>query len=141
MMKILIDTWGWITLYSKREKRHNEVEKWYNDFRLQGGIVYTTDYVLDETFTLLFIRTPVKIAIDAMEIINESIKEEYLIVTTITPERFKEAKKLRLKYQDKPLISFTDLTTTIVMSDEGIKTILTEDRHFTYLESGFQIVP
>jgi len=141
MMKILIDIWGWITLYSKREKRHNEVEKWYNDFRLQSGIAYTTDYILDETFTLLFIRTPVKTAIEAMEIINESIKEEYLIVTTINQERFEEAKNLRLRYKDKPEISFTDLTSAVVMSQEGIKAILTQDRHFTYLESGFQIIP
>jgi len=140
-MKILIDIWGWITLYSKREKRHNEVEKWYNDFRLQSGIAYTTDYILDETFTLLFIRTPVKTAIEAMEIINESIKEEYLIVTTINQERFEEAKNLRLRYKDKPEISFTDLTSAVVMSQEGIKAILTQDRHFTYLESGFQIIP
>jgi predicted nucleic acid-binding protein len=140
-MEVFIDTWGWVTLFNKSEKRHREVEKWYRDFRFKGGTIYTTDYVLDETFTLLFIRTPVEIAINSMKKIDKSINEEYLILTIITPERFEEAKKLRLKYKDKPLISFTDLTSAVVMSQEGIKAILTQDRHFTYLESRFQIVP
>jgi len=141
MMEVFIDTWGWITIFNKNEKKHKEVEKWYRDFRFKGGIVYTTDYVLDETFTFLFIRTPVDIAINAMKKIDKSINERYLILTIITPERFEEAKKLRLKYQDKPSISFTDLTSAVVMSQEGIKAILTQDHHFTYLESGFQIIP
>jgi predicted nucleic acid-binding protein len=53
-MKLFIDTWGWISLYNKREKKHEEVRKWYRNFRSQKGTVYTTDYILDETFTLLF---------------------------------------------------------------------------------------
>ncbi len=26
-MKVFIDTWGWISLYNKREKRYNECAK------------------------------------------------------------------------------------------------------------------
>ena len=141
MMKVLMDTCGWVCLYNKREKRHEEVKSWYRDFRSQGGIVYTTDYILDETFTLLFRRTPFKVAAEAMEKIDESIEKGYLILERITPVRFENAKRLRLKYQDKPLISFTDLTSVVVMSEEEIEAILTEDVHFTYVESGFQRVP
>jgi len=39
---------------------------------------------------------------------------------------------------DKNLISFTDLTSVIVMIEKEIETILTEDDHFKYLEGGFQ---
>ncbi len=52
-MKVLIDTWGWISLYNKREKKHEEVKNWYRGFRKQRGIIYTTDYVLDETFNTI----------------------------------------------------------------------------------------
>ena len=132
---------GWISLYNRREEKHEEVKNWYRDFRSQKGIVYTTDYVLDETFTLLFRRTPVEAAVEAMKIIDESLRKGYLILERITPDRFEKAKKLRLKYQDKPLISFTDLTSMVVMSEEEIEAALTEDIHFTYLETGFQRVP
>ncbi len=39
---------------------------------------------------------------------------------------------------DKNLVSFTDLTSVVVMIEKEIETILTEDDHFTYLEGGFQ---
>ena len=141
MMKLLIDTWGWVSLYNKREKGHKEVKDCYHDFRSQGGILYTTDYILDETFTLLFRRTPFELAAEAMGKIDESIKNGYLFLERINLERFEEAKKLRLKYRDKPLISFTDITSIVVMSEEKIEAILTEDVHFTYVELGFQKLP
>lgn len=138
MMKVLIDTWGWISLYNKREKKHEEVNNWYRGFRRQHGIIYTTDYVLDETFTLLFRRTPFDLAAEAMTTIDEAIDKGYLVLERITPDRFEKTKKLRLKYRDKNLISFTDLTSAVVMIEKEIETILTEDDHFTHLEGGFQ---
>ena len=138
MMKVLIDTWGWISLYNKREKKHVEVKNWYRSFRKQRGIIYTTDYVLDETFTLLFRRTPFDLAAEAMTTIDDAIDKGYLVLERITPDRFEKTKKLRLKYIDKNLISFTDLTSVVVMIEKEIETILTEDDHFKYLEGGFQ---
>ncbi|MCX9025587.1 MAG: PIN domain-containing protein [Candidatus Methanoperedens sp.] len=129
---------GWISLYNQREKKHEEVKNWYRSFRKQHGIIYTTDYVLDETFTLLFRRTPSDLAAEAMTTIDEAIDKGYLVLERITPDRFEKTKKLRLKYMDKNLISFTDLTSVVVMIEKEIETILTEDDHFTYLESGFQ---
>jgi len=140
-MKVFIDTWGWISLYNKRESRHEEVKNCYRSFRSQRAIIYTTDYVLDETFTLLFRRTTTEKAIEALAEISESIEKGYVILERITDDRFEKTKKLRLKYQDKPLISFTDLTSIIVMSEEEIEIILTEDTHFIYIEAGFQKVP
>jgi predicted nucleic acid-binding protein len=137
-MKVLIDTWGWISLYNKQEKKHSAVKYWYRGFRKQGGIIYTTDYVLDETFTLLFRRTPFDLAAEAMTTIDEAIDKGYLVLERITPDRFEKTKKLRLKYMDKNLVSFTDLTSVVVMIEKEIETILTEDDHFTYLEGGFQ---
>ena len=110
-------------LFNKREKRHEEITKWYLDFRQQKGIIHATDYVLDETFTLIFRRVSVDIAINAMKKIEESIENGYIILDRITSERFGKAKELRLKYRDKPLISFTDLTSIIVMSEIGIDKI------------------
>ncbi len=49
----------------------------------------------------------------------------------IAEERFEKAKRLRLKFQDKPRISFTDLTSMVVMQERRLTRILTEDEHFT----------
>lgn len=51
-MKLFIDTWGWLTLRDKREVRHRETQAFYHGLRDQSGRFFTTDYVLDEAFTL-----------------------------------------------------------------------------------------
>ena len=59
-MKLFIDTWGWLTLRDRDEARHEDVKEFYRQFRDQNGIIYTSDYVLDETITLLFRRLSFK---------------------------------------------------------------------------------
>ncbi len=51
---------------------------------------YTTDYILDETFTLLFRRVPFKEAKHSLDIIDLAIKKGYLRLERITAERFKK---------------------------------------------------
>ncbi len=140
-MKLFIDTWGWLCLRDKREARHKEVARFYRQFRQDQGIPYTSDYVLDETFTLLFRRLTFDKAKESLELIDRSILEGFLHLEHITPDRFEQAEKLRLKFRDQPRISFTDLTTIVVMRDEGISQILSEDDHFLHVGMGFQKVP
>lgn len=136
-----IDTWGWIALYNKREPRHTEIGNLYRKWRLGNGAVYTSDYVLDETFTLLFRRLPLDLSRFIVESLDEAIRQGYIQLEWISPERFSKAKELRLKFTDKPMISFTDLTSMVLMKELGIKSILTGDDHFTHVGMGFKKVP
>ena len=104
-------------------------------------MIYTSDYVLDETFTLLFRRTPFEVAAEAMEKINEATQSGYLFLERINHDRFEKAKRMRLKYKDKPLISFTDLTSMAIMKEQGISRVLTDDEHFLHLGMDFIKVP
>jgi len=138
---LFIDTWGWVALHNRREPRHSEVKAFYQDFRLSGGKLYTTDYVLDETLTLLFRRLPLDQAKTSLESINNAIDRGYLTLEWIGPSRFEEAKSLRLKFDDKPRISFTDLTSMVVMKELRVKPILTDDDHFVQLGFDFEKMP
>lgn len=140
-MKVFIDTWGWLTLRDRDESRHEDVKEFYRQFRDQNGIIYTSDYVIDETITLVFKRLPFKTAKESLAKIDKAIEEGYLQVEWVTPERFEKAKGLRLKYQDKPKISFTDLTSMVIMKELGVKDIITGDEHFEYVGMGFQHKP
>ena len=140
-MKLFIDTWGWIVLGNKREPRHIELTNFYSSWKDQKGVSYTTDYILDETLTLLFRRVPFKEAKDSLEVIDLAITEGYLRLERITAERFEKAKELRMKFKDKPRISFTDLTTMVIMTEIGITDIITEDDHFSQVGMGFQKIP
>jgi uncharacterized protein len=141
MSKVFVDTWGWLTLYDQRESQHQRVADWYTDFRAQKGQLYTTDYVLDETFTLLFKRLPFSKAQRALHLLDVAVQTGYLSLEWITPERFVRTQALRLKLQDKPNISFTDLSSMSVMAALDISTVLTGDAHFTHVGMGFQVVP
>ena len=94
-----------------------------------------------ETITLLFRRLPFTTARDSLENIKQAIDEGYLILVRITPEQFDQAIELRLKFQDKPRISFTDFVSMVVMRENEVTHILTEDDHFTQVGMAFQKVP
>ena len=141
MSELFVDTWGWLTLYDKRESQHQRVVGFYADFRTQGGQLYTSDYVLDETFTLLFKRLPFVQAQQALYLLDMATQAGYLHLEWITPERFGQTKILRLKLKDKPGISFTDLASMSVMAELGISTVLTADAHFMHVGMGLQVVP
>ncbi len=140
-MKVFIDTWGWLTLRDRDESRHEDVKAFYRQFRDHNGIIYTSDYVLDETITLVFKRLPFKTAKESLTKIDKAIEEGYLQVEWVTPERFEKAKGLRLKYQDKPKISFTDLTSMVVMKELGVMDIITGDEHFAHVGMRFRKCP
>lgn len=140
-MKLVMDTWGWLALRDKKEHRHKEIKDLYLSLCSRKSLFYTTDYILDETFTLLFRRVPFKEAKHSLDIIDLAIKKGYLRLERITAERFEKAKGLRMKFRDKPRISFTDLTTMVVMTELQITDILTEDDHFTQVGMGIQKMP
>lgn len=138
---VLIDTWGWLALGHRRDPRHDEIKKFYRRLREEDARFYTTDYVLDEVMTLLFRREPFAEAVNFMEGIFQASLGGGLTMERVTSERFTAAWELRKRFQDKPRISFTDLTSMIIMRDRNIKRVLTEDEHFLHVGMGFQRVP
>jgi predicted nucleic acid-binding protein len=140
-MKLFVDTWGWLTLYDKRELKHKEVVAFWERFHKDRGVLYTTDYILTETYTLLFKRLDAQRAKNAMQELEENITKGRLRFIWMTPERFEKTVKLRLRYEDKPKISFTDLSSMVVMQELSINWVLTADDHFTHVGMGFQLKP
>jgi predicted nucleic acid-binding protein len=139
--KLFIDTWGWLTLHDKSERYHQEAREAYQCTIAQNGQIYTTDYVLDETITFFFRRLPAPLANQSMKVLLSAFSAENFYLIRITEERFSLTEVLRSKFIDKPLISFTDLTSMVIMQEFGITTILTEDAHFIHVGMGFQLVP
>jgi uncharacterized protein len=138
---VLVDTWGWLALADDREPRHRDVRALIQNTWRQGHAVLTTDYVLDETFTLVFRRLPFARAKRFVAIIESAEREGSLRVEAIGADRFARAKKLRLHFRDKPLISFTDLTSMVVMQELGMKRVITADDHFRHVGLGFEPQP
>lgn len=141
MAALFIDTWGWLALRDKGERHHREAVAVFNAALSAHAAMLTSDYVLDETFTLLFRRLSAHKARESVEALMSAAEDGSVQVATINPARFREAVRLRLKFKDKPEISFTDFTSLVVMQESGVKRILTEDRHFAQVGMGLELAP
>lgn len=53
MKKLFIDTGAWVALNNKKDKHHKNAVKDNRDFLDSGYFYLTSDYILDETYTLL----------------------------------------------------------------------------------------
>ena len=138
---VFIDTWGWLTLNDAGERRHKEVAELYRRLIAQEKVLYTTSFVLDETFTLFFKRLNSHQAKRSVLQLSEAFSTNQFQLIQIDADRFAQAQVLRLKYLDKPQISFTDLTSMVVMQEFNLSHVLTEDAHFTQVGLQFERIP
>ena len=136
-----IDTWAWLVLASDRDPAFNTVSTLRANAASRAGGWVTTDYVLDETFTRLFAAAPFLKARRFAEAIFQAAESGLVAIERITPERFHAAWQLRLRYRDKPRISFTDLTSFVVMREMRLTNVISGDAHFEHAGLGFRRIP
>lgn len=138
---LFVDTWGWLVLANDRDPAFAKVAELRRQYVESGGLWITTDYVLDETITRLFAAAPYRHAASFCKGIFESQKLGTLVIESIHSQRFEDAYRLRLRYRDKPRISFTDLTSFAVMRELGIHRVLSGDAQFSQAGLGFHQLP
>ncbi|MBF2046041.1 MAG: PIN domain-containing protein [Elainella sp. C42_A2020_010] len=139
--EVFVDTWGWVALGYRQDNCHQQVTEIYRTLRSANILLHTSDYVLDEVMTLLFRREVFAEAVRFMEGIFAAAELRQLQIHRVTSEYFAAAWRLRMQYQDKPLISFTDLTSMVIMRSQGLQTVLTQDEHFIQVGLGFSRLP
>ena len=136
-----VDTWGWLVLADDRDPAFASVTAMRTAAGARPGAWVTTDYVLDETMTRLFAAAPFTKARRFCEAIFEASRQGLLDIECIHPERFRRAWRLRLQYHDKPRISFTDLSSFVVMRELKIANVISGDAHFEQAGLGFRRLP
>jgi predicted nucleic acid-binding protein len=135
--RLFVDTWAWLVLANDRDPAFANVSRIRAGAAGRSGAWVTTDYVLDETLTRLFAAAPFAAARRFVDGIFEASRQGLLDIEQVTAERFSRAWRLRLRYDHKPRISFTDLTSFVVMRELGIYRVLTGDAHFEQVGLGF----
>jgi predicted nucleic acid-binding protein len=135
MKPLFVDTAGWLSMADEADPFHSECKKVRDRFLEQGGILITSDYVVDETLTLIRMR----ISLGAAEKWWSQVAgSQRLRWEWIGSERAEKARAWFFRWQDKAF-SFTDCTSFVIMQELNIKQVLTLDRHF--LAAGFEIAP
>ena len=138
---IFVDTWAWLAIAYAKDPYHAAASRQHKMFRRQKRHYVTTDYVLTELISALFGAVPFGMAKQFMTNLFQSIDSGRHRLELVTPDRFRRAYNLRLRYHDKPDISFVDFTSMVVMQDLGINEIFTGDAHFKHVNLGFRLVP
>jgi predicted nucleic acid-binding protein len=123
---ILLDTSFIVAFYNTRDENHQKAVRVMEEIvKEKYGEVLITDYIFDESITVIFIR--LKSLSKAVKIGEAIIKSAEIV--EIGKSLFDKAWKM-FKRQKKTKFSFTDCTTIAVMEDKSIKNIATFDEDF-----------
>jgi len=130
-----IDTSAFLARYLSRDQYHRAALDTWRALEPAGEPLVTSNFVLDETFTLLGRYTNYLFAAERAKIIYAS-----QALTILRPGLDDELAALELfsKYADQR-ISFTDATAFVLMRKHGIARVFSFDRHFAY--AGFELMP
>ena len=135
MKFLFVDTAGWMACADGADPAHRKACAARDEWLEQEGRLLTTDYIIDETLTLLRLRLSMEAAENWWHRIAVSKR---LQRESINQERAERARGIFFRYRDK-LFSFTDCTSFAVMREMGLRQALTTDTHFR--QAGFQMHP
>ena len=134
MEKVFIDTSGWVALFVENDKYHKKAASIFEEIKNSKAIIYTSDYVIDETITTILVRGSHKQSVLAGEalFISKIIK-----IIHVCPDYLQVAWELYQKYKDK-MFSFTDVTSFVIMKDLNIGKALAFDREV--MQAGIELM-
>ena len=124
--EVFIDTSGFYALLAGDDDRHAQAADYLRKAGVKRTRFVTTDYVLDETATLLKARGRSSLIVPFFERIFAS---KGCRVSWTDADRFHQTEQFFLKHRDQPW-SFTDCLSFCVMKDCGALEALTKDCHF-----------
>ena len=130
---IFVDTSAWFACIIPTDPNHQIASRWTEE---NHEILITTDYVVDETLTLLKVRGQTRAALGFGKAIFSG---NLASVHFLTEEQVRQAWAGFVQYQDKEW-SFTDMTSKVVIEAFGIEKAFAFDRHFGQFGS-VQVVP
>lgn len=132
---VFVDTAGWMALADAADPMHRASRHERDACLAAGGFLISTDYVIDETLTLIRVRLGLRSAREWWDQIDASARLRW---EWIDPVRAEKARDWFFQWSDKDF-SFTDCTSFVVMKELGLTRALTTDQRFS--QAGFERLP
>jgi predicted nucleic acid-binding protein len=132
---IYIDTGAFIARYVQRDQYHNRAKNAWQTLSQQPWRCYTSNFVLDETFTLLARRTSY---VFAAQRARSLLASRTLEIVRPVQEDEQRAVDLFEKFADQE-VSFTDCVSFVLMRKHRLQRAFAFDRHFVH--AGFRLWP
>jgi uncharacterized protein len=135
MKAVFVDTAGWMSCADSADGHHARSIAARDAALESGQTLVTTDFVVDETLTLIRLRLGLAAAERWWQQVDRSPRLRW---ERVESDRFEKARLLFFQYRDKDF-SFTDCTSFLIMRELRLTHALTTDRHFRQM--GFQLLP
>ncbi len=123
---VFVDTAAFFALENERDRYHTEAIDTRHELMAKGVRLITSDYILDEVYTLIRMRVGHRAAVDFGESVQAS---RFFRIEPVTPPDFEAAWRIFSRYDDKPF-TFTDCTSFALMERLKVRTAFTFDRNF-----------
>ncbi len=134
-MKYFVDTSAWVALFDANDKYHPFATNGLNLLLGTPVTFLTSDYVFDETVTLLMKRDGKEQAVRYGKWV---LSAENIELTRIGENVWQAAWEMFQSYDDKQW-AFTDCTSFVLMRQHNLHRVFAFDRHFE--QAGFQLWP
>lgn len=132
---IFIDTGAFLARYLPRDGHHARATRSWKTLARRDWKCYTSNFVLDETFTLLARRSSYAFAAERARSLYASKALEILRPTSDDEH---DALRLFEKYADQR-VSFTNCVSFALMKRQRVRRAFAFDRHFK--DAGFELWP
>ena len=123
---IFVDTSAFLAIENRHDTHHAQALKIRDACLKQHETLITSDYILDESYTIMRLRAGHSIAVAFGEAIRRSA---LLQIEPISPERVERAWRIFKRFADHEF-SFTDCTSFALMEELNLPTAFTFDAHF-----------
>jgi predicted nucleic acid-binding protein len=132
-MKLFVDTSAWLALNDKNDQYHNKAVEKSLLIKKQRIELITSEYVIDESITIIRYRVSHLSAV----IFGESLFNSSLVkILDISAENGHKAWEMFKRYEDKEL-SFTDCTSFVLMKNLMLGKAFSFDEYFKQV--GYEI--
>lgn len=136
---IFVDTSAWIALADKSDQNHHRAQTYYEQQIKPHSIqLLTSDYVLDETLTLIRYHMGLIYARTFWQSVQQAQDHGSLSISRVTEEVWLDALALFFRYHDQQF-SFTDCTSFVLLARVPVDAVVSFDKDF--LVAGFSIQP
>jgi predicted nucleic acid-binding protein len=134
-MRVFADTGAWCALYDRSDVHHARASAFLQELKGQKAQLVTSDYVLDESLTLLRFRAGHK---EAVEFGKWVLQSSLVKLINVDEKIWQAAWEMFVRYDDKGF-SFTDCTSFAIMRQLGLLNALAFDHNFE--QAGFVMLP
>jgi len=138
MKQIFVDTSAWGALADKADKDHVRALQFRDEIVGKRALV-TSNYVLDELYTLLLMNVGLHPTINYKKKLDILITEHVLEIIWIDYDLAKQGWDVFEQYNADKLWSFTDCTSYAAMNKLAITEVFAFDHHFEQM--GFILLP